>query len=54
MTKPIRTLGIMSIMIWALAASAQAQGVIAAGAGPINRSMAGASTAAAFDFGSSY
>src|SRR5947209_2684742 len=31
-----------------------AQGIIAPGAGPINRSMAGASTAAPVDFGSSY
>lgn len=31
-----------------------AQGVVAPGAGPINRSMAGASTAAPVDFGSSY
>jgi long-chain fatty acid transport protein len=34
--------------------SAMAQGIIAPGAGPINRSMAGASTAAPVDFGSSY
>jgi long-chain fatty acid transport protein len=33
---------------------AMAQGIIAPGAGPINRSMAGASTAAPLDFGSSY
>jgi long-chain fatty acid transport protein len=33
---------------------AGAQGVIASGAGPINRSMAGASTAAPVDFGASY
>src|SRR4051794_9079857 len=31
-----------------------AQGIIASGAGPINRAMAGASTAAPVDFGSSY
>src|SRR4051794_11519171 len=34
--------------------SAMAQGIIASGAGPINRAMAGASTAAPVDFGSSY
>jgi long-chain fatty acid transport protein len=34
--------------------AATAQGVAAPGAGPINRSMGGASTAAAVDFGSSY
>jgi long-chain fatty acid transport protein len=33
---------------------ATAQGVVAPGAGPINRSMGGASTAAAVDFGASY
>ncbi len=36
------------------ALAASAQGIVAPGAGPINRSMAGASTAAAVDFGSSY
>lgn len=34
--------------------AASAQGIISAGAGPINRSMAGASTAAPVDFGASY
>ncbi|MDG3002559.1 OmpP1/FadL family transporter [Paludisphaera mucosa] len=34
--------------------AASAQGIIAPGAGPINRSMAGASTAAPIEFGSSY
>lgn len=38
----------------ALSARAEAQGIIAPGAGPINRAMAGASTAAPVDFGSSY
>ncbi|QEH32749.1 Putative outer membrane protein precursor [Aquisphaera giovannonii] len=37
-----------------LSAGASGQGIVAPGAGPINRSMAGASTAAAVDFGSSY
>lgn len=37
-----------------LSARAGAQGIIAPGAGPINRAMAGASTAAPVDFGSSY
>ncbi len=36
------------------ARSAGAQGLISPGAGPINRAMAGASTAAPVDFGSSY
>ncbi len=35
-------------------APARAQGIVAPGAGPINRAMAGASTAAPVDFGSSY
>src|SRR4051812_12959449 len=34
--------------------SARAQGLVSPGAGPINRAMAGASTAAPVDFGSSY
>ena len=38
----------------ALAATARGQGIVLPGAGPINRSMAGASTAAPVDFGSSY
>lgn len=38
----------------ALSGAATAQGLIIPGAGPINRSMAGASTAAPVDFGSSY
>lgn len=54
MIKRIREWGLLTIVLGAFATSAQAQGVIASGAGPINRSMAGASTAAAFDFGSSY
>lgn len=37
-----------------IATRAPAQGLIVPGAGPINRSMAGASTAAPVDFGSSY
>ncbi|WP_165229700.1 OmpP1/FadL family transporter [Aquisphaera insulae] len=37
-----------------LPATTRAQGIVAPGAGPINRSMAGASTAAAVDLGSSY
>src|SRR3954467_7969118 len=43
--------------IWVIATSstcARAQGLVAPGAGPINRAMAGASTAAPVDFGSSY
>jgi long-chain fatty acid transport protein len=41
-------------LIAVCATPAKAQGIIAPGAGPINRSMAGASTAAPVDFGSSY
>src|SRR4051794_11945584 len=41
-------------LIAVCAPPATAQGIIAPGAGPINRSMAGASTAAPIDFGSSY
>lgn len=37
-----------------VACSAAAQGIVIPGAGPINRSMAGASTAAPVDFGSTY
>ena len=44
------TLGVMAIC----SSSVLAQGLIAPGAGPINQSMAGASTAAPVDFGSSY
>lgn len=54
MAKQIFHLCVATFVMWALALSARGQGVIASGAGPINRSMAGASTAAAFDFGSSY
>ncbi|WP_435007572.1 OmpP1/FadL family transporter [Tundrisphaera lichenicola] len=43
------------LLILSVAASrAGAQGVVSPGAGPINRAMAGASTAAPVDFGSSY
>ena len=38
----------------AIVPSASAQGLISPGAGPINRAMAGASTAAPVDFGSTY
>lgn len=41
-------------LIAAMGMKAQAQGIVAPGAGPINRSMAGASTAAPVDFGASY
>ncbi len=54
MTKLIRGLGVITTILAAFSTTAMAQGVISPGAGPINRSMAGASTAAAFDFGSSY
>ncbi len=42
------------LMLATMATTARAQGLIAAGAGPINRAMGGASTAAPVDFGSSY
>lgn len=45
---------VMIVAVATCSTSAKAQGVIAPGAGPINRSMAGASTAAPVDFGSSY
>jgi long-chain fatty acid transport protein len=41
-------------MVAMCAGPAMGQGIIAPGAGPINRAMAGASTAAPVDFGSSY
>ena len=54
----MRTLTRLSVLIafslGAFTSDVAAQGVIAPGAGPINRSVAGASTAAPFDFGSSY
>ncbi|MDX2038193.1 MAG: outer membrane protein transport protein [Isosphaeraceae bacterium] len=45
---------ILAGVIAAATSRSFAQGIVAPGAGPINRSMAGASTAAAVDFGSSY
>ncbi|OJW22157.1 MAG: hypothetical protein BGO49_19155 [Planctomycetales bacterium 71-10] len=45
---------IASLLLAGAAGRASAQGVVASGAGPINRSMAGASTAAPVDFGASY
>ncbi len=54
MVKSIRICALVLGFIVAFVMTASGQGVIAPGAGPINRSMAGASTAAAFDFGSSY
>ena len=44
----------MSLFLVVASLQARGQGVIAPGAGPINRAMAGASTAAPVDFGSSY
>src|SRR5262249_47705655 len=44
--------GLLASLSWS--PEVVAQGVIWPGAGPINRSMAGASTAAPVDFGSSY
>jgi long-chain fatty acid transport protein len=45
---------VASLVVLGLAATAPAQGLIAPGAGPINRAMGGASTAAPVDFGSTY
>jgi long-chain fatty acid transport protein len=42
------------VAILGIAATASAQGLVIPGAGPINRAMAGASTAAPVDFGSTY
>lgn len=42
------------MLMMAMGVEVQAQGIVAPGAGPINRSMAGASTAAPVDFGASY
>jgi long-chain fatty acid transport protein len=45
---------LLAIGLASVPVAVRAQGVVAPGAGPINRSMAGASTAAAVDLGSSY
>lgn len=45
-------IGGLLTLLWTLPATAQ--GLVAQGAGPINRAMAGASTAAPVDFGSTY
>jgi long-chain fatty acid transport protein len=50
----MRSTAVIGLVLLAIGGAARAQGVVAAGAGPINRSMAGASTAAAVDLGSSY
>jgi long-chain fatty acid transport protein len=42
------------LVLVGIEASAQAQGLVAPGAGPINQAMGGASTAAPVDFGSTY
>jgi long-chain fatty acid transport protein len=52
MTYARTALAIGVMAIWS--SSTMAQGIVASGAGPINRAMAGASTAAPVDFGSSY
>lgn len=50
--------GLLALSGWlallAVASSARGQGLVIPGAGPINRAMAGASTAAPVDFGSTY
>jgi long-chain fatty acid transport protein len=48
----VATLGVLACLAWS--SKSNGQGVIASTAGPINSSMAGASTAAPIDFGSSY
>src|SRR4051794_8242791 len=45
---------IAALAVFVLVEDAAGQGVVLPGAGPINRSMAGASTALPVDFGSSY
>ncbi|MFO0953900.1 MAG: outer membrane protein transport protein [Isosphaeraceae bacterium] len=45
---------LVAVLLAVLPGVVHGQGLIAPGAGPINRSMAGASTAAPIDFGSSY
>jgi long-chain fatty acid transport protein len=55
MTPRYIALALLSLaLVGGLAHRSAAQGIVAAGAGPINRSMAGASTAAPVDFGASY
>src|SRR3954452_17960986 len=49
---PALTSFVLASLAWS--SSTVAQGLIVPGAGPINLSMAGASTAAPVDFGSSY
>src|SRR3954447_7662738 len=49
----VRTAAAIGVIAFC-SSSAWAQGIVAPGAGPINRSMGGASTAAPVDFGSSY
>src|SRR5437899_2530670 len=51
-TRLIPMVGLLAVL--AGASSASGQGLVLPGAGPINRSMAGASTATSVDFGSSY
>ena len=51
-TRILSTLCLLAFLAWSPGASGQ--GLIAPSAGPINSSMAGASTAAPVDFGSSY
>ena len=50
----VKGTSLAAIALLGLATSAAAQGIYAPGAGPINRSMAGASTAAPLEFGSTY
>jgi long-chain fatty acid transport protein len=50
----ISTAALAMMLVLGYATCAEAQGLINPGAGPINRSMAGASTAAPVEFGSTY
>lgn len=52
MGRPLWIAGVLALL--GIATTASAQGLISPGAGPINRAMAGASTAAPVDFGSTY
>ncbi len=54
MSQTVRKVALVLFLLSASRSSVLAQGIVAPAAGPINRSMAGASTAAAVDLGSSY
>jgi len=50
----VRTVALVGLIVLGGVSAVLGQGVIAPGAGPINRAMAGASTAAPIEFGSTY